>query len=76
MEEKQLGKEFDYKGFWDWFLTKEKDFYDAVKNRGQESIEKDFFDHIAPRLSQINEGYYFLTGMSDDSTADGPVQLM
>ena len=60
----------DYKGFWDWFLTEEKSFYQVVKNGDQEAIEKDFFDKIAPRLSQINEGYYFLTGMSDDSTAE------
>jgi hypothetical protein len=65
MEEK-----LDYKGFWDWFLTKEKDFYTIVEQRDQEAIEKDFFDSIAPKLSQINEGYYFLTGMRDDSTAE------
>lgn len=70
MEEKQLEKELNYKGFWDWFLTKEKDFYEVVKSHSRETIEKDFFDLIAPMLSQINEGYYFLTGMSDDSTAE------
>lgn len=70
MEEQQLGEKLDYKGFWDWFLTKEQDFYTIVKEGSQEAIEKDFFDSIAPRLSQINEGYYFLTGMSDDSTAE------
>ncbi|MBP2616991.1 DUF695 domain-containing protein [Chryseobacterium jejuense] len=65
MEEKQ-----NYKSFWEWFLTKEKDFYKIVEKGGQEAIEKDFFDSIAPKLSQINEGYYFLTGMSEDSTAE------
>lgn len=63
-------KQLDYQGFWDWFLTEEKNFYEVVKNGGPEAIEKDFFDKIAPRLGQINEGYYFLTGMSDDSTAE------
>lgn len=66
MEQKQL----DYHGFWNWFLTKEQGFYEVVKNGGQEAIEKDFFDHIAPKLDEINEGYYFLTGMSDDSTVE------
>ncbi|REC62594.1 DUF695 domain-containing protein [Chryseobacterium pennae] len=66
MEQKQL----DYKDFWDWFLAKEKYFYEIVKNGGQEAIEKDFFDHIAAKLRQINEGFYFLTGMSNDSTAE------
>lgn len=65
-----MGEKLDYKGFWDWFLTKEEDFYKIVKEGEQEAIEKDFFDSIAPKLSQINEGYYFLTGMSDDSTAE------
>jgi hypothetical protein len=51
-------------------FNREKSFYQVVKNGDQEAIEKDFFDKIAPRLSQINEGYYFLTGMSDDSTAE------
>lgn len=70
MERKQLEIKLNYKGFWDWFLTKEQDFYKIVEKGDQEAIEKDFFGEIAPRLSQINEGYYFLTGMSNDSTAE------
>lgn len=65
-----MNEKLDYKGFWEWFLTKEKDFYQTVAKGNQEAIEKDFFDSIAPQLSQINGGYYFLTGMSDDSTAE------
>ncbi|MDN3691162.1 DUF695 domain-containing protein [Chryseobacterium tructae] len=65
-----MNEKLDYKGFWDWFLTKEKDFYQIVAKGGQEAIEKDFFDSMAPKLSQINGGYYFLTGMSDDSTVE------
>jgi len=57
-----------YKDFWDWFTTKEKVFYDIVKSRT--NIEADFFDIISPKLHQINEGFYFLSGMSDDSTAE------
>ncbi|UCA57914.1 DUF695 domain-containing protein [Chryseobacterium rhizoplanae] len=70
MERKQLEINLNYKGFWDWFLTKEQDFYKIVEKGDQEAIEKDFFDEIAPRLNHINEGYYFLTGMSNDSTAE------
>jgi len=67
-----------YQDFWDWFLTKEKEFYEVVKNRT--NIEKDFFEVISPKLRQINEGYYFLAGMSDDSkvefivTAEGEIK--
>lgn len=63
--EKQIGT---YKEFWDWFLTKEKTFFEVVKNR--EHIEEQFFDIMAPELSKINDGYYFLAGMCNENTAE------
>lgn len=57
-----------YKDFWDWFLTKEKTFFEVVQNG--EHIEEQFFDVMAPELAKINEGYYFLSGMSDEHTAE------
>ncbi|WP_300685626.1 DUF695 domain-containing protein [Chryseobacterium sp.] len=48
----------------------EKIFYEVVEKKDVKAIEKDFFDVIAPKLNQVNEGYYFLTGMSDDTTAE------
>ncbi|MCU7618261.1 DUF695 domain-containing protein [Chryseobacterium sp. PBS4-4] len=57
-----------YQDFWDWFLTKEKEFEAVVKNRI--NIEKDFFEIISPNLHQINEGFYFLAGISDDDKVD------
>lgn len=57
-----------YQDFWDWFLTKEKDFFEVIKT--QNNIESDFFDNIAPKLKEINGGFYFLAGMSDDSIAE------
>lgn len=74
-------KELDiktYKDFWDWFLTEEKKFYEVIK--AHKNIETDFFDKISPKLKQLNEGYYFLCGMSDDAvaeliiTADGEIK--
>ncbi|MDR2236723.1 MAG: DUF695 domain-containing protein [Chryseobacterium sp.] len=59
-----------YQDFWNWFQTKEKDFYEIVKNRESERIEKDFFDVISPKLRQLNDHFYFLTGMYDDATAE------
>ncbi|MBB6372566.1 DUF695 domain-containing protein [Chryseobacterium shigense] len=57
-----------YQDFWDWFLTKEKTFFEVVKDR--ENIEEQFFDVISPELAKINSGYYFLSGMSDEHTAE------
>ncbi|MDQ0592706.1 hypothetical protein QFZ37_001075 [Chryseobacterium ginsenosidimutans] len=57
-----------YEDFWDWFITNEKEFYDVIKSQG--NIEHDFFDVISPKLKQLNDGYYFLAGMSDDSIAE------
>lgn len=66
--------------FWNWFKQNEKKFYHVVKSQGD--IEKDFFDAMAPKLAQLGEGYFFLTGMYDDETAeliltpDGAVEKM
>ncbi|MCX8533792.1 DUF695 domain-containing protein [Chryseobacterium luquanense] len=68
----------NYKDFWDWFLTKEKDFFQVIKNH--KNIETDFFEILSPKLKQLNEGYYFLCGMSEDAiaeliiTADGDIK--
>jgi hypothetical protein len=57
-----------YKAFWDWFLTKEKIFFEVVKSRV--NIEQQFFDVIGPELAKINSGYYFLSGVCDENTAE------
>ncbi|MEP6804921.1 MAG: DUF695 domain-containing protein [Flavobacterium sp.] len=57
-----------YSDFWDWFLQHEKDFFKIVKNR--ENIEQDFFNKMAPKLNEIQSGFYFLTGMYNDDTAE------
>jgi hypothetical protein len=57
-----------YQDFWNWFLTKEKEFHAIVKNRT--NIETDFFDLMSSQLRKINEGFYFLAGMSDDETVE------
>ncbi|MDQ0067946.1 DUF695 domain-containing protein [Chryseobacterium lathyri] len=69
LSKKQPEKETKtYKDFWDWFLTKEKFFFEIVK--GREHIEEQFFDIISPELTKINDGYYFLSGMCDEDTAE------
>jgi hypothetical protein len=54
--------------FWNWFQKNEKDFFASVKQ--QNNIEKHFFKKLSPKLDQIKEGIYYLTGMSDDNTVE------
>jgi hypothetical protein len=69
-----------YGDFWVWFQQHEKTFFKVVQQHS--NIERDFLDQIAPKLQQLQEGFFFLTGMySDDTaelilTADGAVRNM
>ena len=54
--------------FWTWFQANEKTFFNIVKTG--KDIEKGFFDKISPKLSQLKDGFFFLTGMLDDNTAE------
>lgn len=58
----------NYHDFWAWFLENEKSFFIAVKN--MVDIEKAFFNKLSSKLSELREGYFFLTGMFDDNTAE------
>lgn len=57
-----------YADFWQWFMQNEKAFYNAVKEN--DSIEANFFNKLSPKLEQLNKGYYFVTGMCDEHTAE------
>jgi len=57
-----------YADFWNWFQKNEKSFFKCVKNADE--IEKNFFDKLSPRLNELQEGFYFLTGMYNDTTAE------
>lgn len=54
--------------FWEWFRKHERKFLEVVR-RGKH-IERDFFDKLSPKLLEVKDGYYFLTGMYDDRTAE------
>lgn len=54
--------------FWNWFKDNEKAFYDVVKN--QNNIEENFFNKLSPKLNELKDGFYFLTGMVDGNTAE------
>jgi len=57
-----------YSDFWTWFQKNEKDFLNVVKSR--QNIEKGFFDKLSPKLAELKDGYYYVTGMYDDNTVE------
>ncbi len=52
-----------YADFWDWFKNNEKVFSRIVRERGD--IEHDFFDKVTPKLNQIVDGLFLLTGIGE-----------
>ena len=57
-----------YDDFWAWFIKNEKEFFHVVKTRN--NIEKKFFDKLSPKLEELKDGYFFVTGMFDDNTVE------
>jgi hypothetical protein len=57
-----------YTSFWEWFQANEKPFHKVVRNN--QNVEKVFFDKLSPKLNELKEGFYFLTGMHDDDTVE------
>ncbi len=58
----------NYEDFWNWFKSEEQNFYNVVKSG--RNLERDFFNKLSPKLEELKDGYYFLTGMCDDNTAE------
>ena len=65
---KKESDRYNNEDFWNWFLQNEKSFFNTVKKRA--NLEKDFFNKLSPKLDQVKEGIYFVTGMFDDNTAE------
>lgn len=60
-----------YSDFWNWFSQHEKEFFNVVSSRKESrEVEKKFFDKLSPKLRQLKDGYFFLTGMYDDNTVE------
>lgn len=57
-----------YSDFWTWFELNEQKFYDIVKSG--KNPEKEFFGKLSPKLEELKDGYFYLTGMFDDKTAE------
>ena len=54
--------------FWCWFQKNERAFFNVVKQEG--NIEEGFFSKLSPKLEELREGYFYLTGMYDDNTVE------
>lgn len=59
-----------YADFWDWFQKNERTFYHVVRTMVGSRIEKDFFEKLSPKLAELKPGFYYLTGMLKDGTAE------
>ena len=57
-----------YSDFWSWFQNNEQAFFNVVKSH--KDIEKCFFDKLSPKLAELKDGYFYLTGMYDDNTVE------
>ncbi len=57
-----------YNDFWTWFQKNEKAFFKVIEKDG--NIEKEFFDKISPKLGELKEGFFYLTGMLNDQTVE------
>lgn len=57
-----------YDDFWKWFEKNAKTFYKVVKEQG--NVEKDFFEKLSPKLNELKDGFWYLTGMYNDNTAE------
>lgn len=77
-EEKPINS---YQDFWEWFLVNEKKFFETVRKGRSGNIAKKFFDVISPKLNELKEDIWYLTGMLDDNTveliltSDGNIKL-
>ncbi len=56
--------------FWTWFSDHQQEFHRLIATRDAAVIDKSFFSRLGPKLNELREGVFFLTGMLDGSTAD------
>jgi len=57
-----------YEDFWNWFSAIEQTFYKVVKTG--KNIESNFFNKLSPKLKELKDGFFYLTGIYDDNTAE------
>ncbi|HEY3405474.1 MAG TPA: DUF695 domain-containing protein [Ohtaekwangia sp.] len=54
--------------FWEWFRKHERTFFHVIRTGND--IEEKFFNKLSPKLDELKSGYFFLTGMCDEHTAE------
>lgn len=57
-----------YTDFWRWFQQEEKKFFTVVKNKGD--VAEEFFSKLSEKLTPLNDGFFYLTGMCDTETVE------
>jgi len=57
-----------YSDFWSWFQKNQNKFHKVVKQNGD--IHGVFFSKLSPKLNELKDGIWFLTGMFDKNTAE------
>ncbi len=57
-----------YADLWDWFRKHEKGFYATLKSGND--VDEHFLEKVLPKLKQLNEGFWLLAGMYDDTVAE------
>lgn len=58
----------DAQSFWQWFRANEKSFYQSIKK--SDEVDTKFLKKLMPKLQQLNNQFYCLTGMLDDEIAE------
>ena len=58
----------NYSDFWNWFEQNQKEFHSIV-NDGKK-IQSHFFKKLGPKLDELRDGFFYVTGMFDDQTAE------
>ncbi|MEC5157930.1 DUF695 domain-containing protein [Chryseobacterium sp. MP_3.2] len=68
MTEKIEQNNSSYQEFWNWFTTKEKEFFNVLKD--EDDVEENFLDVTLFKMKELNEHFFLLAGMRDESTAE------
>lgn len=58
----------NYSDFWNWFNQNQNEFHVIVNNGSK--IQSHFFKRLGPKLDELREGFFFVTGMFDEKTAE------
>src|SRR5438105_6585545 len=65
---KQKTEGLDMEDFWSWFSRHAAEFHRVVRNN--EQVDSAFLEKIMPKLQNLNNQFYCLTGMCDEETAE------